>query len=229
MFCEFYKGFKLSKEYNLENNTMFIQTEVYGTSGMGGEFSKVNIDKEVEFVITSDEGTETGITVVTYVYFVAIIPNTTLNGVNTNQWKSPIFLNNSLRNEYVVVIESDNLDFKTSLNIIEKKVSDVGNIKIQQYHYSLRDNVARYMLISYDKTTCNQLIQNINTQVNGMQSMMLGASQKDETEYKKFQETLNQSATLDYRIDLWSDSINNYTSWRNYTTEGRRNSKAVKG
>lgn len=218
MFYTLYKGFKLSKDYNLSNNTIFIQTQAYGSGSVSVDFKGVSINKEVEFKL-STKMPEIGTMDMAYWYLVAIVPNTKLNGVNVNEWKSPVDVNNSLRNEYTVTIESTNLDLRNSLNIVEKIVEDIGNIKIQQYHYSPTDNKKTYTLISYDEKISEQLVQSINNQGNEMRAEIFSTRIKDETEYEKFQEELNQIGTPYYQINLWSNAINNYKSWRDYNRE----------
>mgnify|MGYP000006630967 CR=1 FL=1 len=215
MFYTLYNGFKLSKDYDLSKNTIFIQTQAYGSGSISVDFKGVSINKEVKFNVSTNSP-EIGTMDMAYWYLVAIVPNAKLNGVNVNEWKSPVDVNNSLRNEYTVTIESTNLDLKNSLNIVEKTVKDIGNIKIQQYHYSPADNKKSYTLISYDEKISKQLIQNINNQENGMRAEISSTRIKDETEYKNFQEALNKTGTQYYQINLWSNAINNYTSWRNY-------------
>lgn len=215
MFYNLYKGFKLSKDYNLSNNTIFIQTQAFGSGSVSVDFKEVSINKEVEFKINT-EIPEIGTMDMAYWYLVAIVPNTELKGVDVNEWKSPVDVNNSLRNEYTVIIESTNLDLRNSLNIVEKIVEDIGKIKIQKYHYSPIDNKKTYTLISYDEKISEQLVQSINNQGNGMRAEIFSTRIKDETEYEKFKEKLNQIGTPYYHIHLWSNAINNYKSWRNY-------------
>lgn len=217
MFYTLYNGFTLSKDYDLFKNTMFIQTQTLGSGSIKVDFKDVTIDKEIIFNISTSSPEIAVTDDMAYWYLVAIIPNTKLNGVNIEEWKSPIDVNNSVKNEYTITIESTNLDLQDSLNIVEKAVKDIGNIKIQQCHYSPKDNKISYTLISYDEKISKQLIQDINNQKNEVKVVSAFASIKDESEYKNFQETLNTAGTLGYYIDLWSNAINNYTSWRNYS------------
>ena len=81
--------FKLSNEYDLSNNTIFIQTQKYGSGSITIDFQSVNIDKSVEFKFTYNKP-KIGTTDMVCWYLVAIIPNTKLDGVNIDEWKSPL-------------------------------------------------------------------------------------------------------------------------------------------
>lgn len=215
MFYTLYDGFELSKEYDLSKNTIFIQTEVYGSGSVNVKFDGVNINKRVKFYTTTNSP-EIGTTDMAYWYLVAIIPNTKLKGIDIDEWKSPVDINNSFKNEYTISIESPNLDLKDSLSIVEKTVNDIGSIIIEDYHYSHSENKKIYTLISYDEKISKQLIQKINNEGNGMKAELFSTEKKDEIEYKEFQDRLSKKITPYYHINLWSNSINNYKSWRNY-------------
>ena len=131
-FFELYEGFELSKEYDLSNNTIFIQTQVEGSGSIEVKFDGVNINKKVEFdinIVTPQIGTAD----MAYWYLVAVIPNSELNGVDVSDWKSPIEINDSLKNEYTITVEIMDLTLRECLNIVEKHVKEVGNIKIQEF------------------------------------------------------------------------------------------------
>lgn len=203
MFYTLYNGFKLSKDYNLSKNTIFIQTQAHGSGSISVNFNGVSIDKEVKFDVSTDIPKICTMDMA-YWYLVAIVPNTKLNGVNVNEWRSPIDVNNSLCNEYTVFVECTNFDLENSLNIVEKAVKDIGDIKIKEYNYSPIDNKKSYMLISYDEKISNKFVQSINNQENGMRAEIFSTKIKDESEYKNFQETLNQPGKPFYQINLWS-------------------------
>ncbi len=215
-FFELYEGFELSKEYDLSNNTIFIQTQVEGSGSIDVKFDGVNINKKVEFDINI-VAPEIGTADMAYWYLVAIIPNNELNGVDVSDWKSPIEINNSLKNEYTITVEIMDLTLRESLSIVEEHVKEVGNIRIQKFSFSPLNYKKTYTLISYDENSVNQLIQNINNQETEARAKVASTETKDNSEFESFKESLNQTITPYYQIDLWSSTINNYTSWRNYS------------
>ncbi len=89
MFYTLYNGFTLSKNYDLSKNTIFIQTQTYGSGSISVDFKSVSIDKEIKFNVSTNSP-EIGTMDMAYWYLVAIVPNTKLNGVNVNEWKSPL-------------------------------------------------------------------------------------------------------------------------------------------
>lgn len=96
-FQSLYGGFELSNQYDLSRNTIFIQTESCGSGSINIKFKKVKITKDdVEFIYSSNNP-QTGTMDMAYWYFVAIIPNTKLEGINIENWKSPIDIYNNLK------------------------------------------------------------------------------------------------------------------------------------
>lgn len=89
-FCNLYTGFELSDEYDLSKNSIFIQTQACSSGSTSIDFTDVTIDKTVEFVTKTNTPDEVGISNMAYWYLVAIIPNSELSKVNTDEWKSPI-------------------------------------------------------------------------------------------------------------------------------------------
>lgn len=207
MFYKLYDGFSLSKDdYDLSQNTIFIEPRIYGSGSISVDFKGVSINEKVNFEVRENRPS-VGTCDVAFWYLVAIIPNTKLNGVDVTEWKSPIDVNNSLWHEYIITIECNDLDLKDSLNIIEKVVYDIGNIKIQRYHYSPADNKKSCTLISYDEKISEQLIQNINNQENGMVAQIYYTRIIDEGDYKFLKRTLNKTIRQDYQINLRSAKI----------------------
>jgi hypothetical protein len=137
--------------------------------------------------------------------------------VDLSDWKSPIEINNSLKNEYTITVEIMDLTLRESLSIVEEHVKEVGNIRIQKFSFSPLNYKKTYTLISYDENSVNQLIQNINNQETEARAKVASTETKDNSEFESFKESLNQTITPYYQIDLWSSTINNYTSWRNYS------------
>ena len=72
-----YSGFNLSKKYDLSQNTIFIQTQTYGSGSVSVDFKGVSIDKEVKFNV-SINSPEIGTMEMAYWYLVAVVPNTNL-------------------------------------------------------------------------------------------------------------------------------------------------------
>ena len=54
MFYTLYNGFKLSKDYDLSKNTIFIQTQAYGSGSISVDFKGVSINKEVKFNVSTN-------------------------------------------------------------------------------------------------------------------------------------------------------------------------------
>lgn len=133
MFHILHNGFNLSKKYDLSKNTIFIQTQIHSAGNIIVDFNGVSINKEVKFNINTKRPKAVE-PLMAYWYLVAVVPNTKLNDVNINEWKSPIDVNNNLKNEYTLTTESNNLDLRSSLGIAEKLVNDIGNIN---YKYNL--------------------------------------------------------------------------------------------
>lgn len=206
IFNELYKGFELSNKYDLSNNTIFIQTQVCGSGSISIDFKRVNIDKNVEFKFTSTSP-EIGTMDMAYWYLVAIVPNTQLNGVNIDEWKSPIDVKDSLITEYTISIKSESLSLINSLNIIKRELNNIGNIKITKYrevidNYSNHaDNTKYYSLLSYDKECANLLVENINNMDTDLKAE-LSSAERNIIDYHDFQKSIFNEANISYEIVL---------------------------
>ena len=79
----------LDEKINYKKKTLFVQTHSINASGVKMKLDKVVVkEKKLEFKIDEDDTNITPTEVVTW-YFVAVIPNDKLEGLNLNNWTSP--------------------------------------------------------------------------------------------------------------------------------------------
>ena len=97
---------KLDKT-NFSKNKVFIQIEEASSSGIKKEIADAIVDDNIVFVIKSEsEGSMTDDMALWY--YVAIIPNSKLDGVNYDDYYKPSEVINIDNKEYDYVIETDN-------------------------------------------------------------------------------------------------------------------------
>lgn len=188
----------LPRDYDLSNNTIFVQTQSCTSGSVKVDFKRVNINRKLKFKV-STESPMMGTDDMAFWYLVAIIPNTKLNNVNVDEWKSPVDVATSeFELLYKIIIESTNLDLKNSLNIVENALKDVENIKIQGYNYSLSDDKITYALTSHDKKNSEQLVKIINNQGIEMQAKVVSTPLiTDKNEYEML-----KNQTSYHRVEL---------------------------
>ena len=79
MFYTLYDGFYLSKDdYDLSQNTIFIEPRIYGSGSISVDFKGVSINEKVNFEVRENRPS-VGTCDVAFWYLVAIIPNTKLS------------------------------------------------------------------------------------------------------------------------------------------------------
>ena len=219
-FCKMYGGFKLKNNYDLTKNTIFIETDVCGSGSVKCELEKVSIKEKVEFGIKIDNPKNGGTMDIAYWYFVAIIPNEKLQGVNIDDWVTPIFARDKyIKNEYRCYVESTDL---SNLRNIREKINEIGNIKISYYNYYNEDKqhyyeyseydykvflfhakTHSYTLISYDENSINKLVEYINNNELGVSVVGIeehGMSNKDYNEKIESFNTQNNLLEPKYEI-----------------------------
>lgn len=115
---------------------MFVQVGLIGSGQIDLELTYVNIGSNLEFNIEKKypfpERTDSSQYVLTadtkYWFLTAIVPKVNLIGVNLDDWKSPIDVNNGLKKQYVVLITCDNISPTISYKIINNIKNNIGNI-----------------------------------------------------------------------------------------------------
>lgn len=134
------------------------------------DFKRVKVDEYVDFKFTSDSP-KIGTMDMAYWYLVAIVPNSKLVGVKIDEWKSPIDINNNLKEVYKIKIHCQNFNLRDSLSIVEEHVNNIGNIEIENYYYSSANS--DYLLLSYDEDSTNKLIERINNMNTNLKASLL--------------------------------------------------------
>ena len=94
IFNEMYSN-PLKEKINYKKDTLFVQTYSINASGIKMKLDKAVVkDKKLEFKIKEDAVNATPTKVVTW-YFVAVIPNNKLKGVNLSNWYKPSTIKNN--------------------------------------------------------------------------------------------------------------------------------------
>lgn len=216
MFYELYDEFEFEKQCDFDKSTLFVETCTYDES-VDWYFKNVNINEKVEFDIETNEP-EYSLDAFSYYFNVATIPNNMLEGVNTDDWRSPIDVDNEFKDlytEYTIHINSNDLDFEDSLSIIEENINDIGNILLTSYEqatylesYLSDASGSYYSLTSYDEEATNKLLENIDNLGNGMNAYIAGEyyKEREEADYQEFKNKLNEMPTQYYEIELTAAS-----------------------
>jgi hypothetical protein len=205
-FCNLYKGFELSKDYDLTNNTMFIQTEEYGSGSIKVDFNGVIINRELKFDYTS-HASGIGTMDMAYWYLVAVVPNAKLIGTNVSEWVTPTELNSIYNKEYLIEVRCTGLKIRDSLNTINKVVNETGDVYIRNYSSEKGSNY--YYLVTYNEEKCNQFIEKISSKNKSMSAKISSVKEKDKSEYNDFFKKVKENKKPFYYITLESDIINN--------------------
>ena len=128
-------------------------------------------------------------------FLTAIVPKVNLIGVNLDDWKSPIDVNNGLKKQYAVLITCDNISPTISYTIINNIKNNIGIIIFQTYEcsdaYNKGEYHANYTLKTFDKDSYKQLITSINNMNNGTKASLSNSGIVDISYYEDFQKAIN--------------------------------------
>lgn len=212
VFSSMFKGFELSKEYDLSENTIFIELETDSGDSVI-DINDVKVDKIVYFDIAKKSGKTEDIA---YWYLIAIIPNDMLEGVNTNSWKLPTEVKESIISEYKITVSSSDFNFIDFKNLVGEIVDSLDEMKTEECRLISHNNRDEYILVTYNKEICDELIEKIEKLDEGLEAEV-DISNKNKSDYNQFKKELKKSPSQYYDIYLTSQfvSTDNSSYYRN--------------
>lgn len=219
-FKELYQGFETDKKIELKDHTVFIQTVERGSGSDSITFEDVVIDSKLTFKYSVD-APEVSTADMAYWYLVAIVPNSNLEGVNTDNWKSPIDVKNSQKILYTIKIDCSNIDLEEAFTEVQEKIKDIAEIKLSRFTYLNTDDSKIFYVESFNLDSVNKVISEINSSEKDIKAEISSNVFVSEQNYNSFNENLKKEPTISYNLFLRSNAIDNYTSWGITTEKGK--------